>query len=347
MSEAKRIPGLDGIRGIAVLLVMGHHIAFPGFAAGFVGVDVFFVLSGFLISGIILARLDAGVLRLSSFYRRRAARIVPALWLMLAALTVFTAFFHAPWKIAVFKHALPFAFTFTTQFQLMRGQPAGPLTHLWSLSWEAFFYLSWPLLLSATRRVRPEAMAIFLFVPVLVCAVVRALVFYSQMKLGTLALAAAINRVDGFVLGSAIAFYLRTPAARRGAVATWRTFAAGALALATFFIVSATRDGRLSLGFGCDAVMLAAALLILICMRKPESLLVRLLDARPLRFTGEISYGLYLWHPPIKDILNKTSLHTAPRWLLFLALSFAIASASYFLVERRFLKGKTKPRPAA
>lgn len=333
--DAKRIPGLDGLRGLAVLLVMGHHAAMPGFTSGFVGVDVFFVLSGFLITGIVLNGLQSGRFNLLSFYRRRGARIVPAAWLLIAGVMAAAALLHVPWKKALLWQALPYALTFSTQFQLMAGGRAGPFTHLWSLSWEVLYYLLWPLLLLLAHRARALRPFFVLTVAVaLACMAVRAAVFMLAHK-PVWMLAVAINRVDGFIVGGAMAFLL---AGRRGShpASPWGRLLP-ALALAGLLAVSALPVTPGVFSYGFNASMLAAALLIAVCVRQPDAAIVRLLEAAPLRFTGEISYGLYLWHPPLIAILNPRLPDAAVRWPLYVALSFALAAASYFLIERRFL----------
>ena len=333
MKPLSRFPGLEGLRGIAVLAVFGHHAAIPGFAAGYLGVDVFFVLSGFLITAMLLHEHDEEKrIAIRRFYLRRAFRIVPALLLLLAGLTVMTFTMPVPWKRSLFLHSLPYAATFTTQFQLMREMRAGPFAHLWSLSWEVLFYLALPCLLTWALRTwqRGRWLGYACIAWMLAGAVARALVFGLGWNTSTALLALAINRVDGFAVGVLCALALR-----RGA---WigRYWAAMAVPLLCLcFPMTAT---SWALGLCSSLAMLATAFVVLCSGGARAPRFLTRLDASPLGWFGTISYGLYLWHPPLAPVFNRLIEHDALRWAAYFAASVALAAASFYLLERPILR---------
>jgi len=174
MKTRDRAPGLDGVRALAVLTVIGFHEGASGLPGGFLGVDIFFVLSGFLITDLLVARYDrTGRLDLAGFWTRRARRLLPALAVMLVVVTAVAAVIE-PGQEASLRLALLAAGTYTSNwYQILHhvsyfaaaGQAGAPppLDHLWSLAIEEQFYLVWPLIVwcviarLATRRARVRA----------------------------------------------------------------------------------------------------------------------------------------------------------------------------------------------
>ncbi len=157
---AARLPGLDGLRALAVLAVIAFHEQLTAFPGGFLGVDVFFVLSGYLITDLLVAQWNRhGGLRLGSFWARRARRLLPALATMLVVVTAATAVIE-PGQLAALRPTLLAAVTYSSNWwQALHHQsyftlfgPPPPLQHLWSLAIEEQFYLIWPLLLIAMLR---------------------------------------------------------------------------------------------------------------------------------------------------------------------------------------------------
>ena len=155
-------PDIEGLRAIAVGLVLLYHAAVPGFRGGFVGVDVFFVLSGFLITGLLLRELDSsGTISLPSFYARRLRRLLPAVALLILATVVASVVVLSPLQaaavgadgVAASLYAANLRFAFNATDYLQSELAPSPLLHLWSLGVEEQFYLFWPALLVAVTRV--------------------------------------------------------------------------------------------------------------------------------------------------------------------------------------------------
>ena len=301
------IPALDGLRGVAVLLVMGYHFQVPGFRhGGATGVAMFFALSGFLITSLLLEeRTRTGRIDFAAFYRRRARRLLPALAVVLISVLLVAAILDEFDQIAL--PAAAAAFYVANWAYWFGWAEMGPLTHTWTLAVEEQFYLAWPLIVgaafAAARWVRWSGVASGL-----------ALVIVLQQ--GGLAILA----------GSALAVLMHTNRAQRAPV--W--LAAGALAviLAPSWLAVEMAPGIALIGLLTTP--------IIACLARSQTTLGRLFALPPLRRIGRISYGLYLWHVP----LTWLALHRLG-WPLpdvgvaaVLALaSFAIALASWRWVE--------------
>ena len=304
MRRLGHVPALDGVRGIAIVAVVTYHF-FNVLAGGYFGVDLFFVLSGFLITTLLL---EDG--RLHRFYERRALRLLPALVPLLIVcqrLTSWNRIAEGGFYVANFFRAFGRDSLYDT-----------PVDHLWSLAAEEQFYLLWPVLLGVLvvhRRRLTLAIAI-LFV---------ALVCY---RIGLAASGSSMRRLyygpdthaDGLVLGCLAA--LVRPHVRRSL---------GRIALATVVAFFALGAWTVSwLAYGLPLFEIAAALVVLAAADSglPE------LTLRPLVWLGLISYSLYLWHQPARFIVGKTHPWVGLPFALLLALG------SYRLVEQRFRRGR-------
>jgi peptidoglycan/LPS O-acetylase OafA/YrhL len=292
---------IDGLRAIAVLSVVGYH-AFPrAVHGGFTGVDVFFVISGFLISGLILEDLRRGRFTFHRFYARRFRRIFPALVLVLAACLLYGALALAPDAFRELgKQALAAAF-FSSNLVLQtqsgyfnQSETTNPLLHLWSLGVEEQFYIAWPIILvMAYSRARWV---------LYVCTSLGLLSFATNIVLTHLRPEAAfylpMPRFWELLLGSLLAYAARSHAATGAAAGPpplraaeeWRAGLGLALVLAGFFWIETTRAFP---GWWVLLPTVGTALVI----SAPQAWINRtLLSVRPLVFIGLISYPLYLWH---------------------------------------------------
>ncbi|MFN4134862.1 MAG: acyltransferase family protein [Novosphingobium sp.] len=326
---------IDGLRALAILPVLAFHAGLPGFSGGFVGVDVFFVISGFLITGIIAREIDEGRFSLLRFYERRARRILPALLLMIAVVLGAAALFYLPADFAgVPRSALmtllfmanAWFFTQTGYF----GGPADsmPLLHCWSLAVEEQFYLAFPFLLWACARFAPHYRARAL---VLAALLSFAIAFAKQADTDGFAFYLLPARAWELLAGSLIAFY---PHGRTAGQRKSEALALLGLLLITGAVFLYDRSTVFP-GVSALAPVVGAALLI---RHAPGTMMGRLLSTRLLVGTGLISYSLYLWHWPI--IVFADYLTDAPQGPVFkaalIAASFLAAWASWRIVERPF-----------
>jgi peptidoglycan/LPS O-acetylase OafA/YrhL len=348
-------PALDGLRAVAVVAVLLYHAGVTGLPGGLLGVDVFFVLSGFLITTLLLdERMRSGTVALRKFWSRRVRRLLPALLLVLVAVSASVSLVAGPGDLhSVRDDALSALFYVANWRFALSGQSyfdhfgaPSPLLHLWSLGVEEQFYLVWPLVvLLVTRRARRPARTLGFTAVVLAAASTVALVALhaagasdSRLYYGT------DTRALTLLVGAALACLLAAPRGRhRRRIAhrrsgRWLVSALGLAGAITLGLAFATVTGEDPLlysgGFLVVAVATAAVLACIVLV--PHSPLARLLGLAPLAAIGRISYGLYLWHWPLFLALDgrRTGLSGPALLGLRLGGALALSLASYFLVEK-------------
>lgn len=337
---------LDGVRFIAVGIVLAAHGGVSWFRSGGVGVDLFFVLSGFLITSILAAEAAAtGALSFRNFYIRRFLRLVPCLVLTCAFVGVwqYVATGRAPWT------AIAVALTYSANWvRAFSDTDLTWLIHCWTLAIEEQFYLLWPLVvLSLQRRVADDRTRGFLLViGALVVAVYRAgmVGIYSDERINY----GLDTRLDSLMAGAALAYFVRAlPASPLSDTASrWlgRCLAPGALLVLLAIPQIVTWYSPWMGRFGYVIVAVASATLLADLVVGRHSLLVRPLSTGPLVYIGRISYGIYLLHLPIYFIVEQQ----LPAWTLMeklplkLALTLAAAAASFHLLEQPFLRLKAR-----
>lgn len=332
-----RRPALDGLRGLAVLLVICDHAHLP-LRAAWIGVDLFFVLSGFLITSLLLdERARHGRISLRAFYLRRARRILPALAVLTLAVAVVSVTLHQLQDRWPLWEQIATTWTFTSNATVwLAGAPIGAFTATWSLACEEQFYLLWPLALIAMAARGWSARRMLAALGAAVGALALAAWVASATVHSSQAFFSPLGRGAELLLGCALAV-----AWRHRLLPTWfespRTTLA-ALAVVTLLIVRTPLDDESTylLAAGCTALVLLG----LLAERSPA--LTGAFSLRPLRYTGRISYGLYLFNDPVSRMLH----HNLPGrpWQeiapLLLIGSFACAVPSYHLIEARFLRRK-------
>lgn len=331
---------IDGLRALAVLPVVFFHARFPGFAGGFTGVDVFFVISGFLITGVLRQELDEAPrarFSLLGFYERRIRRILPAMVMLLVASLVAALWLDLPGEMVSFADALAATAVFSSNilFWLQAGyfDPSGhtkPLLHLWSLAVEEQFYLVFPLFLFALSRwARPRRnqALVLLAVPSFAFSVWGV----AHMPTATFFLLPA--RGWEFFVGALIALDAVPPIASRGA----RELCA-ALGLLSLGAGVVALDALTPFPGVAALLPCIGAALILMAGRVPGGRISGLIGSRPLVTIGLMSYSLYLWHWPMLVfgaalVPERASLLAR---LSCVALSFVMAWLSWRFVERPF-----------
>ncbi|WP_233574213.1 acyltransferase family protein [Amycolatopsis panacis] len=349
---APHLPALDGIRGVAIFGVLVFHTGnLPG---GFLGVDLFFALSGYLITGLLLREVQAtGRVSLMSFWGRRIRRLFPALAVLLAVVTVVvrlvadptmvrSTLSDGPWVQAnlVNWHLLAESATYWDRFG-----PSRVFEHLWSIAVEEQFYVVWPvvvLIIAAfTRRVAPRIATVAMVASVASLVLMVLLVDPADP---TRVYTGTDTRAFSLLLGAAVAVV----PLRAG---RWGRFALPLLVIgmATLWaFADGTTSGWLYTG-GLFAHSLAAALLIGLVALQPRALVSKAFAARPLRWLGRISYSLYLWHWPVYVLLSpeRIGLDGWLRTVVVIAVSIALAALSKYFVEDpiRFRARWAKGRP--
>lgn len=314
-------PALDGIRGVAILLVIGSHTGW--LSTGGLGVDLFFVLSGFLITTLLLEeRTMNGAIRLGAFYARRARRLLPALVVMLAAYAAWTAVEGASWQWIT--QRLVIAITYTSNLVHTAGvDPGLALGHLWSLAQEEQFYLLWPLVLVLLPRARPRWLLVALAAAVVAESFRRGFLAADRASLERLWFGPDTH-ADSILIGCAAGLARWVGIVR--SVPSW--IVASSCAVMVGLLVGLHGGEGGSAWFvvaSLPAFPLAAAVVLLGLVETPASALARGLGLPPLRELGVISYGVYLWHVPVYTFVTGGLAGTA--------LAVAIAAASYRCVE--------------
>lgn len=351
-------PDIQGLRAVAVGVVLLYHANWSFFSGGFVGVDIFFVISGFLITGILLREAQAtGRIRLADFYAKRARRILPAATVALIATLVLTVVFlpQIRWEsigieaIASATYLVNWVFAANTDY-LNAEVAASPLQHFWTLAVEEQFYIVWPLLLVGVLallhfRARKQVVAgdrprttgaarvgvLMILVPSLVWSI-----YYTGADPGA-AYFVTTTRLWELAIGAALAVF--APQVARiphwlGHILGWAGLAA--IAIATLLFSSSTPFP----GYAALVPTLGAAAIIAAGMNgRADTGAGYLLTLKPMRWIGDISYSLYLWHWPL--IVVGTYLLGGDLRLRYglLIVAFAVLPAwlSYRFVEKPFL----------
>jgi peptidoglycan/LPS O-acetylase OafA/YrhL len=347
----ERAPGLDGVRALAVLAVMAFHEGIPGALGGYLGVDIFFVLSGYLITDLLVARrARRGRLDLRGFWTRRARRLLPALAVLLVTVTAAVAVIE-PGQLGALRPALGAAATYSSNwYQALHhvsyfatfGPPA-PLQHLWSLAIEEQFYLIWPLILglvlflAETRRARASIAWAGAAASALLMAVM-----YTPGADPSLVYYGTDTHATALLVGSAIA--LTCPLARLVTAPPELARRLDFLGMAGLAVL-AWAVGHFP---GADPAVYPAGLIIaalaaagLTLAAAAPGTISSLLSLPPLRWLGIRSYGIYLWHWPV-IALTVAVLGRQPGnawlWIIEAAAAIGLAAVSWKWIETPIMR---------
>lgn len=339
-------PSLDGLRAIAVLAVMSWHYVLPGVKGGFLGVDIFFVLSGFLITKLLVEEWNlTGRIHLGRFYLRRMLRLFPALFLVLL---VTLPFVPRIWTLQ--------ALLYVTNWGILAGQlNSCAIMQLWSLSVEEQFYLVWPPLLLGLLALRtPRRVIVAVVVALAAAAAVFKIVAWHSIDDWSRFYFGSDARADELLVGCLLALFLswsRLPGRAWFRLAVRIATVPAVLWLGYLIVESAVywrlyyREGGMTL------VAVATAVVILQCLIAPIPGLRDLLASRPLVAIGRMSYGLYLWHAPVGWLTDARHYEWVPimsrpvQFVVRVVLTFMVAGLSYHFLERPLLRLKHRFSP--
>ncbi len=343
-----RLPGLDGIRALAILAVLAYHVYPPALPGGYLGVDLFFVLSGYLITRQLVAeKARTGRIRLGAFWARRARRILPALVPVLIVTTLGTAAVD-PAGLRALRGELLGAVSFTSNWAQIaahhsyftRFSAPSVLQHLWSLAVEEQFYLLWPLVVVLVLWRAPRHLAVLAGVVSALSAVLMAVLASpggdpSRSYFGT------DSHCFGLLLGAALAV-------RWGGEALPSRFVRNLLSLTGLGVVAAglivLAEYRTLTYRGGIAVVCVASALLIVGAGHGRGPVGTVLSTRPARWLGARSYGLYLWHWPVLLLGDRIAGHRTPlAGTIEVALAVTFAAASYRFLERPILHTGRRP----
>lgn len=359
---------LDGVRAFAVVAVMMYHGGISFMTGGFMGVDVFFVLSGFLITSLLVGEFrESLTIKLGAFWARRARRLLPALFLML----LFVAFFASVIvpkgtygalrldALSTLLYVSNWHFILVNSNYFNETAAASPLLHTWSLAVEEQFYLVWPLVVLGVLHFTKSLRALF----ALCCAaaVGSALWMYvlfdgaastNRVYLGTdtrsqclfigcaLAVGLVLMTQHSHAEGRLRRGELWRPAGRRGRWLCASAGVAGAVGAGVIW-VRTNQTTPFPYRGGFFLIGIATAAVILSAVGAPRSVVPRFLALPPVRYVGQISYGLYIWHWPLFIWIDhaRTGLSGAALFGARVLVTFAVSVASFHLVERPIRSG--------
>ncbi len=330
---------IDGLRALAVVPVVLFHAGFQAFGGGFVGVDIFFVISGYLITSIIVAERQSGHFSMAGFYERRARRILPALLLVMACCIPFAWAFMAPQDMRSFSQSLVAVSLFASNvlFFLTSGYfdtaaELKPLLHTWSLAVEEQYYLLFPGVLLLAWRFGPLRIMAGLGA-VLVVSLVAAQWALPMQPSGAFYLLP--TRIWELLLGALLAFYLADAAYPRPGPRIAEMGAATGLALIAAAVLLLDEKTPFP---GLWALLPTLGTALVILCAGPSNRVGKLLGLRAVVGVGLISYSAYLWHQPLFAFARYASNRPPDAlWMGLLAASaFVLAYASWRWVERPF-----------
>lgn len=360
-SSRQYYPALDGIRGLAILLVVSHHNFkfFNLFTFGWLGVDLFFVLSGFLITDILLRTCNETNF-LNNFYRRRILRIFP-IYLLTISLTFYLLPYipHLNVNFDFYRSNQLWFWTFTQNwfFIIKNSEPTNFLLHLWSLAVEEQFYLLWPLFFLLFKK--PKTLLLFLTVLLLFVITSRIVLWNYQIEGLKYNSLYTFSRIDGLCLGCILAMTIKIwPSFLKKYLGLIVTVLSGFIFL--FYFIN--RYHGFSFPFyacvGYTTFAVLSALLVHEAVTENTKIIVLIFSNKVLRFFGRISYGFYIFHWPIFVLLNpiitnfiggKESVNSVSTQIIgsiiTTTIGLLISLLSYKYYESPFLKLKKRFAP--
>ena len=371
----ERVVALDGLRAFALLIIMGYHFGVGWLQGGFFSLDIFYVLSGYLITGLLLGEwARAARIKLSAFWLRRARRLLPALLVVLVVVTLVVRFAYPPGLYPDLRMAdLSALFYFSNWWQIAASGnyfvatgAVSPLTHTWSLAVEEQFYLIWPLVVLAvlsigrrigrgTERRFDRGVELLLAVSLLgvVASATEMFWLYTPRANITRLYFGTDTHAQSILVGSALACALTLVQRRRGlagmapsassrparVVLTVVGLCGLAGTLALTYNLSGTAAFAYRGGFLLSALSAAGIIIGAVCVAGGP--IATSLSWKPMVWMGTVSYGAYLWHYPVFIELDagRTGLGGTGLLAVRMAATFALAAASYYLVERPVMEG--------
>jgi peptidoglycan/LPS O-acetylase OafA/YrhL len=363
----ERISALDGLRAVALLIIMGYHFGVGWLQGGFFSLDIFYVLSGYLITGLLLGEYRRrGRIVLSAFWLRRARRLLPALLIVLVAVTLMIRFAEPAGLYPDFRmSALSALFYFSNWWQIAANSnyfvatgAVSPLTHTWSLAVEEQFYLVWPLVsfavlhLSGPFRRGVRNLLVVSTVGALASAIEMALL-YSPSADTTRLYFGTDTHAQSILIGAVLACVMTMIQMRRGEEGMAPVARTTGVARALLLVGVAGFAGTFTLTYalvgttpfvyrgGLTLSALSAAAIIIGAVCVPRGPIARLLSLRVLVWIGTVSYGAYLWHYPVFVYFDsaRTGLTGLGLLVVRVGCTLALAAASFYLVERPVMYG--------
>jgi len=350
------MPALDGLRGLAVAGVLAFHAGH--LVGGYLGVDLFFVLSGFLITSLLLAEGRASsAIDLVRFWSRRARRLLPALAGVMVAVAAYAWLLADPVELARIRGDGLATLAYIANWRAVVSEQdyfdlfisPSPLQHTWSLAIEEQFYLAWPLVVYGAvrwRRGRPLAATVGGIAVVGAVASVAWMAVLHDGGDANRVYYGTDTRVASILVGAALAAWLAAHGPVRTTASRWAVEGAGLLGVVALAVAWTSVEGSTEGLYrgGLFALALATAAIIASAAHPRAGPLARTLRLAPLRWLGLASYGVYLWHWPIYIVLDerRTGIDGWPLVMVRVTVTLVVAAASYVLVEQPMRRGRVR-----
>ena len=347
-------PELDGLRGISILLVYIHHLYYPLMPGGFFGVDVFFVLSGFLITSLLVEEWEReGSISLKDFYIRRVLRLMPAVFTLILVLIGFALIFLDKKRAIETYQGIWLTLSYASNWLYGFGyfSADNPLGITWSLAIEEQFYLTWPLLLSLALRFKLGRRWILYILALLISLISLYRKILVDQGSNILRLYySSDTHADGLLIGCLVGLLISwnlLPYNRKLEISMKFLVAVGVIFVGYLVGTASWENLMLYQRGGYTLVASSIGLLLVVLVVWPPKFALLVLRFVPLVWIGRISYGLYLWHWPVRwFIYPKNGLPASVGQLLFvLVLSLSLTTLSYYFVEKPFLRLKKRFTP--
>lgn len=352
------MPGLDGLRALSVIAVIAYHLDLKWAPGGLLGVGVFFVLSGYLITDQIIAQWKRNnkKFNLKDFWLRRARRLLPAMFAMLAFVALWLILFDSS-RLAALRGDFVSATLYFNNWWLIFHKvsyfesfgPPSPIGHLWSLAIEEQFYFIWPIVLMVLLRIVPQRGKIFLFalIGAAVSALAMALIYDpgtdpSRVYYGT------DTRVFALLIGAALAVVwpsqnMTEKISRKSRNILDLTGGVGLFIIV--YMIWRTNEYEESLYYGGLVLLSIISAIVIAVLAHPASRLARMMGCKPLRWIGRLSYSLYMWHYPVIVLTSPTGAtdtFDGLRVFLQLGASLLLAILSWKYIEEPIRNGRLK-----
>jgi len=356
--KGRYMPGLDGLRALSVIAVIAYHLDLKWAPGGLLGVGIFFVLSGYLITDQIIAQWKRSnkKFNLKDFWLRRARRLLPAMFAMLAFVALWLILFNSSRLAALQGDFISAALYFNNWWLIFHKVsyfesfgPPSPIGHLWSLAIEEQFYFIWPIVLTVLLRIVPQRGKIFLLVLIgaAVSALAMALIYDpgndpSRVYYGT------DTRVFALLIGAALAAIwpsqnMTEKISRKARNILDLTGGVGLFIIV--FMIWRTNEYEDSLYYGGFVLLSIISAIVIAVLAHPASRLARIMGCKPLRWIGRLSYSLYIWHYPVIVLTSPTGATDASdgfRIFLQLGASLLLAILSWKYIEEPIRNGQIK-----
>ena len=349
----KHMPALDGVRAVAILIVMVYHLEWlipdlhPYVKGGFLGVDVFFVLSGFLITSILLSeREKTGEISLKNFYVRRCLRLIPAFWLFLVGIYFFGSFLLPKFQAGLVYGRNDFLYALTYTMNWFSATNPGfdsNLNHSWSLAIEEQFYIIWSLILFwAVSAKWKHNQILFLTIGLIAFLCVSRAIRAGMGTDWRILYYSTDTRIDSLLMGCAASMLF-----------VWKVFPCDVtkrrwfklLLLAsvigsTVMLFSFSHENSGLYIAGLPVFTISIAVMLYWLASGENTAIHKLLSMTAMRWIGSISYSLYLWHYLVYEYAKKEFIPSGSQIFVAVGLAFAMAAVSYYLIEKPFLRLK-------